>query len=408
MALFEPETARKIERFGAALSGDLARLDARDLSERDEKRRQKILEDQQQTQLSNERIQAAAIDNRVFATHLRNGNFDQARTLLVNRVGDLGGIEGADDSDSLEMLQLIDDGRIEDALIESDAFDQAAVLNEIIPADESRQGATFQQGTGAAAGTAFNPATGEFSGTPLSQRAGVSGGRRAPANLLKNLEPHVRAAAKEAFELAGGGKEGVKALNEQVKLSKEATRFEDVPNILNSSFPQASTAERAQLDAIMSAASNVDDGLKQAGTLRTEQRRLKKAKSFQERAVSLLDRVIANDQIGDVTGSIEGAVDFRLSDVESELIADINEAQNILTAENMDLMTGVLSESDIKLLKNLSSGGLNRKRSEARFISDVTQMRDKLASKLVETADDSAPQAPQSGTVGRFQVEVVD
>ncbi len=104
----------------------------------------------------------------------------------------------------------------------------------------------------------------------------------------------------------------------------------------------------------------------------------------------MLDKILASDQVGDVTGSLEGAIDFRLSDVEAQLIADIDEAQNILTADNMDLMTGVLSESDIKLLKNLSSGGLNRKRGEKRFRQDVKQMRDRLCSQAVLTTDDRA------------------
>lgn len=233
-----------------------------------------------------------------------------------------------------------------------------------------------------------NPRTGE-------EIVGVSGGGQAgdaPSALLSGLPEDVKTKAREAFRLAGGGKDGVKALERTVEVGRTQTLRSEVPQILDASFPNASPSERAQIDAAVQAGKTVDAGLKQAEKIRTEQRRLKKAKGFQERAVSLLDKIISSDQIADVTGSIEGAIDFRTSDAEAELIADIEEAQNILTAENMSLMTGVLSESDIKLLKNLSSGGLNRKRSETRFIKDATQLRDKLASQLVETVDD------QSGT----------
>ena len=212
-------------------------------------------------------------------------------------------------------------------------------------------------------------------------------GLRAPEALLKDLSSATKAKASEAFVLAGGGKDGVKALNAQVALSNTQAQREDVPNLLNASFPNASPAERVQLDAAVQGAKTVESGMKQADKIRTEQRRLKKAKGFQERAVQLLNNILSSDQLGDITGSIEGGIDFRFSDVEAEVIADIQEAQNILTAENMDLMTGVLSESDIQLLKNLSSGALNRRRGIERFKKDATTLRDKLASKLVETVD---------------------
>lgn len=147
----------------------------------------------------------------------------------------------------------------------------------------------------------------------------------------------------------------------------------------------------------MMSAKTAESGLKAANKIRTEQRRLKKAKGFQERAVGLLDGILASDQLGDVVGSIEGSYDIRpFSDAEAELITDIEETQNILTADNMDLMTGVLSESDIKILKNLSSGALNRKRSEKRVRADITQLRDKLNSEIVRTVDDKAAEADSS------------
>ena len=51
-------------------------------------------------------------------------------------------------------------------------------------------------------------------------------------------------------------------------------------------------------------------------------------------------------------------------------------------------MTGVLSESDIKILKNLSGGALNRQRTEGRFRKDVKELRDKLSSVAVVTVDE--------------------
>ena len=167
---------------------------------------------------------------------------------------------------------------------------------------------------------------------------------------------------------------------------------------MKTSFPQASEAETVQLQSAMDAAKTTEAGLKAAGKVREEQKRLKKASGFQTRAVDLLNNILNNPELNDVVGSIEGSDESVLpfggtkvrSDGEADEIADIEEAGNILTADNLSLMSGVLSETDIKILKNLAGGALNRLRSEDRFIKDVTALRDKLSSELVVTVDDQA------------------
>jgi hypothetical protein len=222
-----------------------------------------------------------------------------------------------------------------------------------------------------------------------------------PPALLANLSADTAVKADAAYRAAGGGKDGLNAMMKMIDNSTDREKMLASPQILAQQFPNATDSEKAQLQATMDAAKNTQEGLKQAVKIREEQRRNKKAKSFQQRAITLLDKILSNDQLNDVLGPLEGAVDFRLSDVESDLIADIEEAQNILTADNMDLMTGVLSESDIALLKNLSSGSLNRKRSFKRFTDDVTKLRNKLASGQVFTPDDI--QAERSGKVQRLE-----
>ena len=228
-------------------------------------------------------------------------------------------------------------------------------------------------------------------GTAIHEATGAgAGGAVIPEALTVGLSEQVAAKGAAAFGAAGGGKDGIEAF---VKVVDKATEQEQrvlMPKLLKESFPNASEAEFREIEAAATSGKTVESGLNSARKVRSEQRRLKKAKGFQDRAVQLLDRILASDQVGDVTGAVEGRVDFRLSDAEAELIADIDEAQNILTADNMDLMTGVLSESDIKLLKNLSSGGLSRVRSQKKFRQDVKQMRDRLSSQAVLTTDDRA------------------
>lgn len=218
----------------------------------------------------------------------------------------------------------------------------------------------------------------------------TEGAAEIPPELVIGLDPEIANKGAAAFRAAGGGKDGLTAFQKIVDAGTEQQRRQASPQIIENTFSRASEAERVQLQAVMDAAKTTESGLKAAGKVREEQRRTKKAKDFQARAIELIDNILSNDELDDILGSIEGGIDFRLQDAESELIADIEEAGNILTADNMDLMTGVLSESDIRILKNLSGGALNRKRSEKRFRGDLTKLRDKLNSQQVITVDDTA------------------
>jgi hypothetical protein len=149
----------------------------------------------------------------------------------------------------------------------------------------------------------------------------------------------------------------------------------------------------------MDASKTTEGGLEAATKIREEQRRVKKAKDFQARALDLMDRILNNPELDDVIGGIEGKrggtgddslIPVFLSDDEANAIADIEEAQNILTSDNLDLMSGVLSETDIKILKSLAGGALNRTRGFDRFTGDLTELKNKLSSTMVTTVDDNA------------------
>jgi hypothetical protein len=225
------------------------------------------------------------------------------------------------------------------------------------------------------------------SGIPAKTEAEVEKAQ-IPQVLLEGLDPEISPKVSAAFTAAGGGKDGLKAAQDIIDKGTEQQRRLASPAIISTSFPQASEAETVQLQSAMDAAKTTEAGLKAAGKVREDQRRTKKAQGFQTRAIELLDSILGSDELDDVLGSVEGAIDFRLQDSEAELIADIEEAGNILTADNLSLMSGVLSESDIKILKNLAGGGLIRTRSENRFRSDVGKIREKLSSELVVTVDE--------------------
>lgn len=225
-----------------------------------------------------------------------------------------------------------------------------------------------------------------------------------PPILLEGLSEDLALKGAAAYKAAGGGKDGLASFQKVIDKGTEQERRLTSPKLIQSSFPQASAAETVQLQAAMDAARTTETGLKAAGKIREEQRRLVKVQGFQDRSIVLLDKLLASDELGDVLGSIEGTIDFRLQDSEAELIADIEEVGDILTADNLKLMSGVLSESDIKILRNLAGGGLKRTRTEKRFRADVQAIRDEMAAKRVLTVDDKQASTQQQAPAAAIEM----
>lgn len=120
-------------------------------------------------------------------------------------------------------------------------------------------------------------------------------------------------------------------------------------------------------------------------------KQIEKADQFKKISVNLINKIENAKKLADVLGTIEGRVDFRLDSDEASIIADINELQDILTSTNLDLMTGVLSETDIQIIRNISSGGLNRTRSKKEFLSRIAQLRSVLSGQSPKTVTDETP-----------------
>lgn len=331
-----------------------------------------------------DRKKAFAQDLRGTRQLLDAGDVQGASQLLGNRIELINQL-GGDATDSMGLLQSIQSVQTPEEL--------QSISGELGTLENRAVAAGFLSAPKAAEGFTLSPGQERFVGgrkvasvAPLAKDVPTS--TEIPAELVIGLDQEIATKGAAAFRAAGGGKDGLKAFNEIVDKGGESQRRAASPQIIKTTFPRASSAELTQLQGVMDAAKTTESGLKEAGKLREEQRRNKKGQAFQEKAIDLMGRILGNDELDDVLGSVEGAIDFRLQDSEAELIADIEEAANILTADNLSLMSGVLSESDIKILQNLAGGGLNRKRSPARFRNDVTQIMDKLSSQRVTTIDE--------------------
>lgn len=108
------------------------------------------------------------------------------------------------------------------------------------------------------------------------------------------------------------------------------------------------------------------------------------AKDAQSRALDVVEQLLDKENI-DATKRAFGTVDRLLPTMRqgtANVEAKLEELESILTAENLDMMTGVLSESDVKMLRQIAAGGLNRKLGDKQAIKNLKQLKASLSRKL--------------------------
>ncbi len=88
--------------------------------------------DEQQKKLSEERRQAALLDNRVILDHINNGRVAEANQLIDNRIQGISQL-GGDPSDSMEYKAMLEAGDIEGLRKEAMRVDREAVLRGMLP-----------------------------------------------------------------------------------------------------------------------------------------------------------------------------------------------------------------------------------------------------------------------------------
>lgn len=169
---------------------------------------------------------------------------------------------------------------------------------------------------------------------------------------------------------------------EQAEISKAATAQKVLK--LSSTETQAFTALDPKVqDKLLQEALSP----KEKAKVKEEVIRTKKGLAVRKSAVKILENILSDKNKGalrDVVGPIEGRFDFRFQGDEADLVAQITELGDTLTADNLDLMSGVLSESDIALLKNLSAGGLNRAVNEETFRGRAVEILGRLRGEIGE------------------------
>ena len=120
-----------------------------------------------------------------------------------------------------------------------------------------------------------------------------------------------------------------------------------------------------------------------------------KAENTKQLTLDVVNRLINNED--GVRGNF-GVIDQYTPSMQSgtrEAETDLNQLRALLTVENLSLMSGVLSETDIKILQNVAGGGLAETNSEQGAITAIRRIRDSLTGK--KTIFNSEEEADKSG-----------
>lgn len=103
-----------------------------------------------------------------------------------------------------------------------------------------------------------------------------------------------------------------------------------------------------------------------------------KAETMRETALGLVNDLLADpDAVKSITGTYDSKTPTMLpSSAEAE--NKIKRLRSILTAENLGLMTGVLSETDLKVIADIAGGGLDQNRTDEGMMEELRTLQKKF------------------------------
>lgn len=123
------------------------------------------------------------------------------------------------------------------------------------------------------------------------------------------------------------------------------------------------------------------DQIEEVLNQRAQQDLFNRGVKVQEKALEAVDRLLANP---DGVRANRGGVSTLFKNVSSGSIdaaADLETLTSLLTTDNLGLLKGVLSDSDLRLLQNISAGELQG--SDEKTLQALERMRKALSNKVV-------------------------
>lgn len=107
------------------------------------------------------------------------------------------------------------------------------------------------------------------------------------------------------------------------------------------------------------------------------QKQQSKTAGLKDTVVGLATELLNHEGLDRSVGSLQGSAigqALTVNEESQDFINKFDQLKSLLTAENLDLMTGVLSESDIKILSDIAGGGLKLRGSEEAFRSELEKL----------------------------------
>lgn len=346
----DQKLARKLQQFGLRLGGNHFAANQNESQWAQEEQRKRLEEQQRQArmgQLSEGRRVAAAQDFRGTLGLLNAGFTDQAVTKLNERLKIGSMLPDFDPQHTLLVKELITNGEVDKAKDYLSVMDQQAVASGYVEPMPQPQPIKLGKDD-----RLVDPTTNEVLVSPMQSPETEAPIPELPESLVSGQPPEVRQQAQDAYAIAGGGNVGLNAAQRVIENGQAAEEAVESEN---------------------------------------------KARGVQVSAIKLAASIFANPETTDVVGPLQGrgANNWLFDSDNSNAISDIEELADILTTENLDLMTGVLSESDIKLLRSVAGGGLDRRRSDEVFMRRIEDIIFSLAnaSPLTRQEMESMPTA---------------
>lgn len=116
--------------------------------------------------------------------------------------------------------------------------------------------------------------------------------------------------------------------------------------------PDIQRSMKAEQAAAVTAATEGAKIEAKEGTREAEEMQAKKLDQG-KKAIAVVDDILGSDRLDNITG-LTGRVPFSTGKTE-DLLGQVQQLKSILTADNLGIMSGVLSESDMKIIAGLSN-----------------------------------------------------
>jgi hypothetical protein len=121
--------------------------------------------------------------------------------------------------------------------------------------------------------------------------------------------------------------------------------------------------------------------------------KINKAREVKENALRLVRELLADREstLSNFGRLDQYKPDLAKGDSAVDASRKLNQLEDILTSDNLGIMTGVLSETDLQVIRNISAGGLDRAISDSQALENLRQLEEKFSKDIAESGSHQQP-----------------